>query len=75
MFVRNLSLLPIAAAAAAFATAAVGLPSTTLGTQRQLAATPPMGWNDWAHYQCDFTAGTILANAHALVRTGLAGRG
>src|SRR5665213_2727306 len=32
-----------------------------------LAATPPMGWNDWAHYQCGFTAQTILANANALV--------
>jgi alpha-galactosidase len=40
-----------------------------------LSATPPMGWNDWAHYQCDYTAATILANAHALVRTGLAARG
>ena len=40
-----------------------------------LAATPPMGWNDWAHYQCNFTAATILANARALVRTGLAARG
>lgn len=37
--------------------------------------TPPMGWNDWAHYQCDYTAATILANARALVRTGLAARG
>ena len=41
----------------------------------RLAATPPMGWNDWAHYQCGYTAGTILANARALVRTGLAARG
>lgn len=40
-----------------------------------LAPTPPMGWNDWAHYQCDYTAKTILANAKALVRTGLAARG
>jgi alpha-galactosidase len=40
-----------------------------------LAATPPMGWNDWAHYQCDYTAATILANARALVKTGLAARG
>ncbi|TAM78688.1 MAG: hypothetical protein EPN47_20065 [Acidobacteria bacterium] len=37
-----------------------------------LAATPPMGWNDWAHYQCGFTADTILDNARALVSTGLA---
>ena len=41
----------------------------------RLAATPPMGWNDWAHYQCNFTAATILANARALVATGLAARG
>jgi alpha-galactosidase len=34
-----------------------------------------MGWNDWAHYQCGFTAQTILDNAHALVSTGLAKRG
>lgn len=40
-----------------------------------LAATPPMGWNDWAHYQCNFTAQTILDNAHELVKTGLAARG
>lgn len=41
----------------------------------RLAPTPPMGWNDWAHYQCNYTATTILANARALVRTGLAARG
>jgi len=41
----------------------------------RLAPTPPMGWNDWAHYQCDFTASTILANARALVSSGLAARG
>ena len=40
-----------------------------------LAATPPMGWNDWAHYQCGFTAQTILSNARALVKSGLAARG
>jgi alpha-galactosidase len=39
------------------------------------APTPPMGWNDWAHYQCNFTAQTILENAQALVKTGLAARG
>lgn len=42
---------------------------------RQLAVTPPMGWNDWAHYQCNYTAQDILANARALVKTGLAARG
>src|SRR6185437_9253969 len=40
-----------------------------------LAATPPMGWNDWAHYQCRYTAHTVLANAKALVKTGLATHG
>ncbi|HEX7360891.1 MAG TPA: ricin-type beta-trefoil lectin domain protein [Bryobacteraceae bacterium] len=34
-----------------------------------------MGWNDWAHYQCEYTAQTILTNARALVKTGLAARG
>ena len=42
---------------------------------QRLAATPPMGWNDWAHYQCNYTEQTILANAQALVKTGLAARG
>ena len=40
-----------------------------------LASRPPMGWNDWAHYQCGYTAQTILSNARALVSTGLAARG
>jgi alpha-galactosidase len=40
-----------------------------------MAPTPPMGWNDWAHYQCHFTAQTIVENAQALVKTGLAARG
>ncbi|HJS91294.1 MAG TPA: ricin-type beta-trefoil lectin domain protein [Steroidobacteraceae bacterium] len=69
MPVRLPFLLLIAAAAG------LGLPRMSLGAQHPLALTPPMGWNDWAHYQCDFTANTILANARALVRTGLAARG
>ncbi|MGH9588451.1 MAG: ricin-type beta-trefoil lectin domain protein [Acidobacteriaceae bacterium] len=43
--------------------------------EQPLAPVPPMGWNDWAHYQCGFTAQTILENARALVKTGLAARG
>jgi len=50
-------------------------PGARAAAAGRLAATPPMGWNDWAHYQCDYTAATILANARALVRTGLAARG
>jgi alpha-galactosidase len=51
-----------------------GLGASDAGS-RLLAATPPMGWNDWAHYQCGYTAQTILENAKALVSTGLAARG
>lgn len=40
-----------------------------------LAATPPMGWNDWAHYECSVTEQTVVANADALVSTGLAAKG
>jgi len=43
--------------------------------KKPLAATPPMGWNDWAQYQCGYTADTILDNARALVSTGLAALG
>lgn len=42
---------------------------------KHLAATPPMGWNDWAHYQCGYTARDILTNARELVKSGLAARG
>ena len=42
---------------------------------KPLASTPPMGWNDWAHYQCGFTAQTILSNARELVKSGLAAHG
>jgi alpha-galactosidase len=42
---------------------------------RPLALTPPMGWNDWAHYQCDVTERVVTANADALVGTGLAAKG
>jgi alpha-galactosidase len=40
-----------------------------------LAATPPMGWNDWAHYECHINAQIVLSNAQALVNRGLAARG
>ena len=43
--------------------------------RQMLAATPPMGWNDWAQYQCGYTAQDILANAKGLVKTGLAAHG
>ncbi|APU44770.1 hypothetical protein BSL84_28910 [Streptomyces sp. TN58] len=40
-----------------------------------LALTPPMGWNNWAHYMCDIDEAKVVANADALVSTGLAAKG
>ena len=57
------------------ALALVLLAAAPTSGQSPLAATPPMGWNDWAHYMCGFTAQTILDNAHALVKSGLAAKG
>lgn len=57
------------------ATAAQASPSPAAPAMAQLAPTPPMGWNDWAHYQCGVTEQTITANADALVSTGLAAKG
>ena len=37
-----------------------------------LALTPPMGWNDWYQYRCSVTEDDVLANARALVSSGLA---
>ncbi|WP_328967397.1 ricin-type beta-trefoil lectin domain protein [Streptomyces sp. NBC_00239] len=47
----------------------------TVPADAALAPTPPMGWNNWAHYMCDFDEQTVVANADALVRTGLAAKG
>ncbi len=55
------------------ATPAQASPTATSSTP--LALTPPMGWNDWAHYQCGITEQTITSNADALVSTGLAAKG
>jgi alpha-galactosidase len=37
-----------------------------------VALTPPMGWNDWYQYRCGVTEDDVLANAKALVSSGLA---
>lgn len=34
-----------------------------------------MGWNNWAHYMCDIDEAKVIANADALVSTGLAAKG
>lgn len=49
--------------------------SAPAANHRKLAMSPPMGWNDWAHYQCGFTGETIVNNAKALVASGLAADG
>jgi alpha-galactosidase len=40
-----------------------------------LARRPPMGWNSWYSYRCHVTEQGVMANAHALVDSGLAARG
>ncbi|MET9699869.1 ricin-type beta-trefoil lectin domain protein [Streptomyces sp. NPDC006529] len=62
--------LPLASGPAA---AEPAEPTATSDTP--LALTPPMGWNNWAHYMCDIDEGTVVANADALVATGLAAKG
>ncbi|MER5934886.1 ricin-type beta-trefoil lectin domain protein [Streptomyces sp. NPDC002054] len=52
---------------------AVAEPTATSDTP--LALTPPMGWNNWAHYMCDIDEQKVVANADALVATGLAAKG
>ncbi|MFD5622275.1 ricin-type beta-trefoil lectin domain protein [Streptomyces yangpuensis] len=70
--------LPCLTAAALFALAlspapAAAEPRATSDTP--LALTPPMGWNNWAHYMCDIDEAKVIANADALVSTGLAAKG
>ncbi|MFI8497137.1 ricin-type beta-trefoil lectin domain protein [Streptomyces sp. NPDC085524] len=73
--------LPCLTAAALFAlalppapsSAAVAEPNATSDTP--LALTPPMGWNNWAHYMCDIDEARVVANAEALVTSGLAAKG
>ncbi|MFE9422919.1 ricin-type beta-trefoil lectin domain protein [Kitasatospora sp. NPDC006697] len=63
------------AALAGAAPAAPAAPATAAPTTALLASTPPMGWNDWAHYQCGIDEQTVTANADALVSSGLAAKG
>ncbi|MFJ1864231.1 ricin-type beta-trefoil lectin domain protein [Streptomyces sp. NPDC088097] len=52
---------------------AVAEPTATWDTP--LALTPPMGWNNWAHYMCDIDEAKVVANAEALASSGLAAKG
>ena len=67
--------LAVLAAGAAAAPGASASTTATSGDAAALAVTPPMGWNDWAHYQCGYNESTILQNAEALVSSGLAAKG
>ncbi|MEU3370001.1 ricin-type beta-trefoil lectin domain protein [Streptomyces sp. NPDC006660] len=63
--------VPLSAAGAYASTAPA--PSAPRGAP--LAAAPPMGWNNWAHYMCDISEATVVRNADALVSSGLAAKG
>ncbi|WP_330299680.1 ricin-type beta-trefoil lectin domain protein [Streptomyces sp. NBC_00503] len=70
--------IPCLTAAALLALALSPAPATaepTATSDTPLALTPPMGWNNWAHYMCDIDEAKVVANANALVSTGLAAKG
>ncbi|MGW7099569.1 ricin-type beta-trefoil lectin domain protein [Streptomyces sp. NPDC054838] len=70
--------LPCLTAAALLALALGAAPAAaepTATSDAPLALTPPMGWNNWAHYMCDIDEAKVVANADALVATGLAAKG
>ncbi|MFD3718902.1 ricin-type beta-trefoil lectin domain protein [Streptomyces sp. NPDC058674] len=70
--------LPCLTAAALLALALSPAPAAaepTATSDTPLALTPPMGWNNWAHYMCDIDEAKVVANAEALVSTGLAAKG
>ncbi|MCX4695792.1 ricin-type beta-trefoil lectin domain protein [Streptomyces sp. NBC_01408] len=70
--------LPCLTAAALLALALAPAPAAaepTATSDTPLALTPPMGWNNWAHYMCDIDESKVIANADALVSTGLAAKG
>ena len=55
---NSIRLRLIAAAVLFVFLCSVGAPvswAAAANSNRPLALTPPMGWNDWAHYQCGFT--------------------
>ncbi|MCX5193044.1 ricin-type beta-trefoil lectin domain protein [Streptomyces sp. NBC_00249] len=70
--------IPCLTAAALLALALCPAPAAAEPTatwDTPLALTPPMGWNNWAHYMCDIDEAKVVANADALVSSGLAAKG
>lgn len=53
-------------------TAGAATANTAGQSYNGLALTPPMGWNSWYQYRCGVTQAEVLANAQALVSSGLA---
>ena len=51
------------------------LPGSASAIDNGLARTPPMGWNSWYAFRCGVTERGVLANAQALVDSGMARRG
>jgi alpha-galactosidase len=63
----------LAPASAASAVIPSGQHSSDSGSSYNgLALTPPMGFNDWYQYRCSVSESNVLANAQALVSSGLA---
>ena len=56
-------------------TALAVVPTRTAAAAPPLAPTPPMGFNNWARYECNVTEAIMVRNADALVSTGLAAKG
>jgi alpha-galactosidase len=55
--------------------AAAARPAAEQPSADGLAATPPMGWNDWNRFGCDINEDIVKQTADAMVRTGLAADG
>ena len=68
-------LLGLATAPSAYATVSDTrsgtLPTSTAGDTAALAATPPMGWNDWYSFFCNLNESLIEQTADAMVSSGM----
>ena len=48
---------------------------TTQAQKKDLAATPPMGWNSWNHFNCNINEYTVKEIADAMATSGMAEAG
>jgi len=49
--------------------------AAALALDNGLALTPPMGWNTWNTFQCNYDESTLKQMAHALISSGMAKAG